>query len=144
MPIPDKLSARFSDLPLIICGPMVRRVEPEIVSVRVALKEARSVELELYTGYCTPSGPDFPEKTVTFKSEKTSCYRVGEHLHIALAISSPHQRATFSCYTGLYRIATMLLATHLPYTSPNAENQDSAYVHVHGQSPPDTGIVFCS
>jgi hypothetical protein len=65
---------------------MVRRVEPEIVSVWVAIKEPRNIELELYTGYCTPSGPDFPEKIVAFKSEKTPCLKIGTHLHIALVM----------------------------------------------------------
>src|SRR5689334_1153364 len=86
MPISEKLSARFGDVPLIICGPIVRRVEPEIVSVWVALKEPREIELELYTGYCVPSTPDFPEKVVAFKSEKKPCLRIGENLHIAVAV----------------------------------------------------------
>ncbi|MGC3946457.1 MAG: hypothetical protein QM762_18365 [Chryseolinea sp.] len=86
MPISEKLSARFGEVPLIICGPIVRRVEPEIVSVWVALKEARNIELELYTGYCVPSAPDFPEKVVAFKSESKPCFTVGKNLHIAVAV----------------------------------------------------------
>ncbi|HEX5024952.1 MAG TPA: hypothetical protein VFV68_06755, partial [Agriterribacter sp.] len=84
MPLLHPLAERFNSLPLILCGPIVRRVEPEIVSVWVALKAERKIELELYTGYCNPSGPSFPEKTVAFKSAKTSTIKLGEHLHIAL------------------------------------------------------------
>ncbi|MEP7106532.1 MAG: hypothetical protein ABI760_01095 [Ferruginibacter sp.] len=90
MPLQDTLSGRFDNLPLIICGPMVRRVEPEIVSVWVALKTARFIELELYAGYCTPTIPDFPGKTVAFKSAKTPTLKIGEHLHLALiTVESP-------------------------------------------------------
>lgn len=86
MPLSDKLSTRFNDVPLIICGPIVRRIEPELVSVWVAIKEPRDIVLELYTGYCIPSGPEFPEKIVAFKSDKTPCLRIGEHLHIAVVV----------------------------------------------------------
>ncbi len=84
MPLLQSLSNRLSSLPLILCGPIVRRVEPEIVSVWVALKEERKIELELYTGYCTPTGPGFPGKTVAFKSSKIPTLFIGKHLHLAL------------------------------------------------------------
>jgi hypothetical protein len=78
------LAARFDNLPLILCGPVVRRVEPEIVSVWVALKESRFIELELYPGYCSVSAPDFSEKEPAFKSEKTGVLTLGKHLFIGL------------------------------------------------------------
>lgn len=84
MPLQHPLSARFADLPLILCGPFVRRVEPEIASVWVAIKEKRDIILELYTGYCVPSGSAFAEKQVAFASAKTPTIQIGEHLHIAL------------------------------------------------------------
>lgn len=84
MPLQHPLSARFADLPLIICGPMVRRVEPNIISVWVALKAKRDVVLEIYGGYCSPSDPSFPGKQVLFASPKTPALRIGENLHIAL------------------------------------------------------------
>jgi hypothetical protein len=90
MPLQHPLSNRFDSLPLIICGPIVRRVEPEIVSVWVALKAPRQIELELYTGYCSPQNPEFPGKIVAFKSAKTSCITLGKNLHLALVtIESP-------------------------------------------------------
>ncbi len=84
MPILQPLSERFADLPLILCGPFVRRVEPEIISVWVALKEKRDIVLEVYTGYCTPSNASFPEKQVAFASARTPTLQIGKNLHIAV------------------------------------------------------------
>ena len=43
------LAERFSSLPLIFAGPILRRVEPGSVTVWLALKEARTVTLRIYT-----------------------------------------------------------------------------------------------
>src|SRR5690242_9802567 len=43
------LAERFKSLPLILAGPMLRRVEPRSVTVWVALREARRVMLRVYT-----------------------------------------------------------------------------------------------
>ena len=68
------------DLPLILAGPIVRRVEPRLVSVWVALREAAKIKLTLWEGRATPdqvsmmSGPDPAAKTL----------RLGDKLHLAL------------------------------------------------------------
>ena len=84
MPLRHPLASRFAQLPLILCGPLVRRLEPELVSVWVALKESREIVLEVYTGYCTPSSDKFPEKEVAFKSVRTKSIEIGKNLHLAL------------------------------------------------------------
>lgn len=68
-------------LPLILAGPIVRRVEPRLVSVWVALSEAAlKIKLFLWEGRATPdqvslmSGPDPAAKTL----------RIGDKLHVAL------------------------------------------------------------
>ena len=43
-----KLKDRIDKLPLILAGPMVRRVEPVVASVWVALRRRRKVRLEIY------------------------------------------------------------------------------------------------
>ncbi|MEJ1240285.1 hypothetical protein WBG78_19240 [Chryseolinea sp. T2] len=119
MPISEKLSARIGDVPLIICGPIVRRVEPEIVSVWIALKEPRDIELELYTGYCVPSTPDFPEKVVVFKSERKPCRAIGANLHISVAVIES---------AGLFtpgQIYSYNLIFHDTRTSPTDPNPQS-------------------
>ena len=42
------LAERFANLPLILSGPVLRRVEPESVSVWLALKQPRAVTLRVY------------------------------------------------------------------------------------------------
>jgi hypothetical protein len=44
------LGIRVIDLPLVLAGPIVRRVEPSMASVWVALSEPRSVELGIWLG----------------------------------------------------------------------------------------------
>ena len=43
------LSERFDILPLVLTGPILRRAEPGAVTVWLALKEARTVTLRLYS-----------------------------------------------------------------------------------------------
>ena len=84
MPLVNPLSSRFASLPLILCGPIVRRTESDNVSVWVVLKEEREIALEVYSGYCTPSAKAFPEKIVSFTSQRTKTISLGDHLHIGL------------------------------------------------------------
>ena len=42
------LAERFDALPLILAGPLLRRVEPSSVTVWLALKESRKVVLRIY------------------------------------------------------------------------------------------------
>jgi hypothetical protein len=76
------IAKRFDDkLPLILCGPILRRVDSQIASVWVALKEPRRLKLHLYLGY---SDSDL-NKTPDFSSGYIETLPVGEHLHIAIA-----------------------------------------------------------
>lgn len=75
----------FNNLPLILAGPIVRRVEPTLVSVWVALADARSVELGIWTGITNAgsSGTFFGNATASHKNS-TPSIRIGAKLHIAL------------------------------------------------------------
>ena len=56
------------DLPLILAGPILRRIEPNLVSVWLALSEAASVQLTLWEGRATadqPSRPNTPPRRQT-------------------------------------------------------------------------------
>ena len=76
----------FDDLPLILAGPIVRRVEPTLVSVWVALSEARSVELGVWTGITNAgsSGVFFGNGSADH-SGTVSSIQIGSKLHLALA-----------------------------------------------------------
>jgi len=84
MPLIEPLEKRFNTLPLILCGPIVRRVEPGLVTVWVVLKEARTIKLELYNGYRTPPDKEDKGRTAAFSSPPITTMKVGERLHIGL------------------------------------------------------------
>jgi hypothetical protein len=84
MPLITPLSNRIGGLPLILCGPIIRRVEPGLVTIWVALKQEQDIKLELYTGYRKPTTPEDTGRTVAFSSPMTKTIRLGEHLHIGL------------------------------------------------------------
>lgn len=72
-------------LPLLLAGPIVRRVEPRQMSVWVALSEARPVTLSLWRDFVT-TGPGtgmFIGPAPAYAAD-TVTRRIGENLHIAL------------------------------------------------------------
>ncbi len=69
------LTERFTDLPLILSGPIVRRVEPQAVTVWLALKEPRRVTLRIYTR------SDEGNLLQQFEGTRRTV-RLGDHLHI--------------------------------------------------------------
>ena len=82
----NPLANRLHDLPLIICGPIVRRVEPEAVAVWVAIKANRKVELSLWPGVTMvpQSGQYFGNAGAMVSSGKVNTLKVGENLYISL------------------------------------------------------------
>lgn len=44
----ESLSTRIDDLPLVICGSILRRTESDSATVWIALKEPRIVSLRIY------------------------------------------------------------------------------------------------
>ena len=72
------LEERFEAMPLVLAGPIVRRVEPRAVSVWVALKQRSAVTLRIYTR-------DSATGDLTAVMHGTqSTVRLGDHLHIAV------------------------------------------------------------
>ena len=69
------------DLPLLLAGPIVRRVEPTLASVWVAFSEPATVTLKIWEGrVSTGSG------NVLNVSDPTPTLRVGDKLHIAVPL----------------------------------------------------------
>jgi hypothetical protein len=79
MPWEDEhgLSTRINTprVPLIVCGPILRRTEPDSVTVWVALKEPRTVTLRVYL---RGVGGNLTQKFVGTRAT----VRLGEHLHV--------------------------------------------------------------
>ena len=76
-------------LPLILAGPILRRVEPTLVTVWVALREACTVRIKLWNGLVQDqsgaalfNGPANVEITGALANSRASI-RIGEALHIA-------------------------------------------------------------
>ena len=69
---------RIEKLPLILAGPMVRRVTLDTVGVWVVLKEARNVKLSVWKGRqkADATGPLFEQETKTVA--------IGANLHLAM------------------------------------------------------------
>lgn len=85
MPLP-------APLPLILAGPILRRVEPNLVSVWVALSEPRDVEISLWDGLVRDDGAEggnlFHTSQALLRptgSQPTPAVRSGDHLFIAVA-----------------------------------------------------------
>jgi hypothetical protein len=84
-----------ADLPLLLCGPMLRRVEPRAVSVWVALSESATVSVELFTDIVdvgTGPEPATPPRA-PFASDGVVTRRIGDHLHLALVTVKLDQNA---------------------------------------------------
>ncbi|MQA89822.1 MAG: hypothetical protein GEU90_06260, partial [Gemmatimonas sp.] len=84
------------DWPLLLAGPIVRRVEPNFVSVWVALKEPRAVRLSVFDAPVdTGPGDALFTEPAALISGVTRTVRVGENLHIAVAEAAPKPDAPF-------------------------------------------------
>lgn len=75
--------------PLVLAGPIVRRIEPHMASVWVALKEPRSVRLSIWSAPIdTGSGDDLFAGEPPRVAGTAQTLRVGEHLHIAVVTAT--------------------------------------------------------
>ena len=72
------LRERFETLPLVLAGPIVRRVEPRSVSVWVALKQSCLVTLRVYTRDAAS------ERLTAVMRGTRRTIRVGDHMHIVV------------------------------------------------------------
>src|SRR5678815_1644092 len=70
------------NLPLMLAGPLLRRVEANLVSVWIALKEAGSVKLSLWVGGEIKAGEKEP--TVSGPDPAAQTLRVGPQLHVVV------------------------------------------------------------
>ena len=70
------------DLPLLLCGPILRRVEPTLVSVWVALRDPGTVAIRLWEGLVSSGAGNM---LISSEPQGTPTLRVGPRLHIAVA-----------------------------------------------------------
>lgn len=79
------LGDRLSDLPLILAGPILRRTEPDAVTVWVALREAREVTLRVYA---TIGGTGTTIAQTVLQGQRTTV-AIGQHLHLVAVTATP-------------------------------------------------------
>jgi len=108
------LNDRIDSLPLILAGPIVRRVERDSATIWIALKEARTVTLRVYT-----SDPNPSEKMVATAQTAP----LGEKLHV-LAITTQATASTEQLDWGAIYVYNLFFGaisreTHLPETADN-------------------------
>lgn len=77
----------INQLPLILCGPIVRRVEPKEVTIWVALKESATVELSVWRGVMQHSQLDEASGDFIAKTAQDTVH-IGAHLHV-IAVHLP-------------------------------------------------------
>lgn len=74
-------------LPLILAGPVLRRVEPGMVSVWIALREAADITLSLWLRGQVHSGTEpgaFSGPRADFVSAPQATVRIAENLHVVV------------------------------------------------------------
>jgi hypothetical protein len=72
-------------LPLVLCGPILRRTEPDSVTVWVALKEPRAVTLRVYSH----APPPFPQSLREELQGTRETIRLGANLHVVAVTARP-------------------------------------------------------
>ncbi len=88
------LAERFAHLPLILAGPMLRRVEPGSATVWLALREARMVTLRIY---CKGEDGKLVEQIIGTRRT----VRLGDYLHI-VAVTAHAQKDLQLAWGSLY------------------------------------------
>lgn len=76
------LQQRLANLPLVVCGPILRAVSADSVTVWVALKERRMVWLRVHEYNELSPFPNLKNTLTTVLEGKGTTIEVGEHLHI--------------------------------------------------------------
>ncbi|MEJ2501778.1 MAG: hypothetical protein P8177_00440 [Gemmatimonadota bacterium] len=142
---------RIEDLPLLLAGPIVRRVEPNRVAVWVALKEPRAVRLSVFDAPVdTGPGDTLFAEPAALMSNTSRTVRVGEHLHIAVADAGsadpllpgrifaynvsfgPHGAASFSATEDLRSLG---LLRDQPSEPPPTDGEEGAEEDEEGDKP---------
>lgn len=89
-----RLRERINQLPLVLAGPILRRVEPNSVTVWVTLKESRTVTLAIF---------DINKKVLLTGRRKTT--QLGRNLHVVAVTAKSPNAALLYGENYLYNLA---------------------------------------
>lgn len=121
----------FNNLPVILAGPMVRRVDPSAVSVWVALSAPRTVELGIWTGLTAATAGFFGNGTAEHTGTANTI-RLGDKLHLAIVtVAAP-------------LIPGQIYSYNLVFTGPagNADLSSLDYLVDQGQAAAPTRLAL--
>src|SRR6266699_87010 len=134
------LAERFSALPLILAGPILRRTEPHAVTVWLALKESSMVTLRIYT-------QDIAGTLIEQFSGTRHTVRLGDHLHLVAVTARASIHEEQLAWAGLSRTpASQLCAACsrsqrtqdtprlLPQTTRRRQRYVTGYRHYAGRN----------
>ena len=79
------LGTRLASLPLVLCGPILGRTEPDSVTVWVALKEARTVTLRVFERTPPPAPSSLGERAIGTRRT----IALGDSLHLVAVTARP-------------------------------------------------------
>lgn len=127
------LSARTGTLPLVLAGPILRRVEPGLVCVWVATQGAQSVSLTVRA-----SGTEVATVATNVTSALPNgqpTVQLGDHLFVALLTATPPAAAPLQ--------PGVLYSYELAFTSPSGKNKSFAdAMSAPGTTPDLSSIVY--
>jgi len=124
------LADRIDNLPLVLAGPIVRWVEPQLVTVWLALKEARNVSLCIYAQNADG------QLTQQMEGRRTTI-RLGDHLHlVAVTAHTPDDEQELS-WGQLYYYDLFFSAPHPTQKADVSALVTSAHLATPGILTPD-------
>ena len=131
------LADRIATLPLLLSGPILRRVEPESVTVWIASKTEQKVWLQVYDDVA-PSGSAPNLKILLEGNRKT--IRLGEHLHVVavtaklIAGESPLVPGKIFYYNVFF---TGVNEMSVSSTDTNLKSPDVIHFEIHYEHEPE-------
>lgn len=112
------LQNRLNELPLILCGPILRRTEPSSVTVWVALKEERTVTLGVY------SRTEATDLALRLVGTRTTV-KLGDHLYVVAVTAEPIEASKELVSGELYFYNLFFSAPQLSIVPTSADNLQS-------------------
>src|SRR5919202_3305370 len=92
------LSHRIHHLPLILAGPILRRTQTEVVTVWLALKAPRQVELKVYS---TEGGTgEIVDRPLLQGANST--VQIGKYLHVVAVAAKTNKKKIFSFWENFF------------------------------------------
>ena len=120
------------DLPPVLAGPILRRVEPNLVAVWVALRDASTVKLALYENQIGASDADDINLWFRTPDPGVKTIRIGDKLHLVVV--------TLRLPSGKTLIPERLYSYNLEIISDGqTEKQTLQTLKLLGNDPPDAG-----